>query len=234
MLSDDNVESVDQFSEKLRDRLKAISRSREWGIEFEFTRPPGSDYYRSQIMITGQKKRKNWLMLNGHTYHHPSYSSPIPWKIQARFPSTPGPLWQKKEPQYQYNRNPHEWSLAGADVYCVGYETLYEALLNQKEEDLMEEILDDLRLSCSYSNGQQPPSVPQSPEDSDDSWQPPGTVSITIDVDTELWNEFSEIYTSKYRSRKHRPKRSSYADLRFWAVYHALSDYIDNPKYRQP
>lgn len=221
MLQEGAIERVDRFAEKLRDRLQAIGKNGEWGEVFELSRPPASTHYRARVIVGGQPIDKNWIQLNFHSYDHPSYSSPKPWLIQARFISPPGsPLWEKKE-QYIRNRPSREFSLGGLDVWAISYENLDQALSNQSEDDVIEEILRDLRVSWAYANGQ------QLPEDFLDSRQSAGRIDVTLSIDAALWAEFQQLYAQRYRSRKKHPKRPAYAELRDDAVHAALRDYIE-------
>jgi hypothetical protein len=216
----DIIDLVDRFGERLRDKLKEIGKSGTWGAEFQLSRPSGSDYHRAQVMIAGKAVRKNFIQLNGHVSHNPAYST---LKILARFGSPPGnPIWGKKETQE--DKQGYDWSLSGPDVYTISYDNLAKALLNQKEEDVLEELLADLRLSCSYSNKL------ELSEDSADSWQPPGRVDVTLSIDAAVWSDFQQLYVQRYRSRKKHPKRPSYAELRDDAVNAAFRDYLDKCK----
>ena len=228
MLNDMSIERVDKFVEKLRDRLQDIGRSVVWGAEFELSKPAGSDYYRAKVIIQGKPIDKNWIQLNGHTYNHPSYTSQgIQWKIQARFSSnSASPLpWEKKEP-YDKTKNSHEFSLGGMYIWAISYDKLYEALSNEGEDNVMDEILGDLRVSWSYANGQ------QLPQDSANSGLCTGRVDITLSISTAVWSEFQQIYAQRYRSRRKQPKRPSYAELRDDAVDDALRDYVT--KWKSP
>jgi len=226
MLDLANIEHVDKFSEKLRDRLQVIGRNGEWGAVFELSKAAGSDYYRAPVIIVGKAIKKNWLQLNGSTYFHPSYSSPKPWKIQARFEYHLPPnshLWEKKIP-YVYNRQPLEWSIGGTDVWAIPYEKLAEALSSESEDDVLDQILGDLRVSHAYANGH------QILQDSDDSIQSTGRVNVMLSVDAEVWSKFEQVYSHRYRSRKKHPKRPSYASLRDDAIDTALRDYVTKCK----
>ena len=222
MLDEMSIERVDKLVEKLRDRLQDIGRSGQWGALFELSKAPGSDYYRAPVMVGGKAIKKNWVQVNGSTYFHPSYSSPLRWKIQARFGSRPrSPLWKKKEP-YIHNRQPLEWSIAGSDVYGISYESLAEALSKGNEDDIIiDEILQDLRISWAYANGLQ---------DFAESGVAEGDTYLTLRIDKNLWDEFQNLYSQQYRSRKKHPKRPSYAELEYWAVHTALKDYITKYK----
>ena len=225
MLNEDSIQRVNHFLEKLKDRLKTIGMKALWGAPFELSPAPRSDYDRAPVNdVEGQPIRKNWLQINNNTYFHPSYTSPKPWACQARFFSTPGgPLWEKKEP-YVYDRQPREFSLGGLDVYAISYDKLDEALANRSEDDIMEEVLADLRISWAYSNGQ------QLPQDSADSMQSAGRVDITLSISASVWSEFQKVYAQRYRSRRKHTKRPSYAELRDDAVNAAFRDYIDKCK----
>jgi len=220
VLDEANIERVDKFGEKVRDRLQAIGESGDWGAKFAISQPPVSDYYRAPVLVGGEPIRKNWLQLNGHTYFHPSYSSPRPWKLQARFASPPdSPLWEKKTP-YVHNRQPQEWSLGGLDVWAISYEKLAEALSEEKEDDIMDEILRDLALSWAYTNGQ------ELPQDSASSRQSDDRVEVTLSISSSVWSEFQRVYSQQYRSRRKHPRRPSYARLRDDAVDVALMEYV--------
>jgi len=220
MIDDEAIERVDRFGEKLRDKLKAVGREGRWGDKFDLSKPAVSDYYRSPVIVDGNPIKKNWIQLNGHTYFHPSYSSPKPWKLQARFPSCPSnPLWEGKPP-YQRNRQPQEWSLGGSDVFAISYESLTEILSGESEDGVMDEILEDLRISWSYANGYFSQSNLSKIEASE------RRSDITLSINTELWSRFQTLYSLQYRSRKKHPKRPSYADLRNEAIDSAIADYI--------
>jgi hypothetical protein len=221
MLDDENIERVDKFGEKLRDQLQYIGRNAIWGAYFDLSKPAVSDYYRSPVVIEGKAIKKNWIQLNGHTYFHPSYSSPKPWKLQSRFSSHPGSLlWEKKDP-YQYDRQPQEWSLGGSDVWAISYENLAGVLSSESEDDILDEILEDLRVSWSYANGQKLPT-----NDSFETESGENRVDITLSIDAKIWSDFQQVYALEYRSRKKLPKRPSYADLCNHAIDTALADYI--------
>ena len=215
-----DIERVDKFGEKLRDRLQTIGNEASWGAKFDLSRPAVSDYYRAPVMVGGVGIKKNWIQLNGHTYFHRSYCSPEPWKLQARFPSHPGsPLWEKKPP-YVHGSQPQEWSLGGPDVWAVSYENLSKALSDQGEDDVLDETLGDLRISWSYANGQ------PLPQDSVDDGGSAGRVDITLSIDTAVWRQFQQVYAQRYKSRRKHPKRKSYAELQNEAIDEALTQYV--------
>ena len=225
MLNDDTIERVDKFGEKLRDKLQAIGRSAEWGAEFELSKPAVSDYYRAPVIVGGEPIKKNWIQLNGHTYFHPSYSSPKPWKLQARYSSHPGSmLWEKKDP-YQYDRQPQEWSLGGSDVWAISYDNLAEVLAKNNEDDIMDEIIEDLRVSWSYANGQK---LPQ--KNSADAALTENRIDINLSIDAKVWSQFREIIQQQYRPRRKHPKRPSYGKLLDDAIDSALIRYINQWK----
>ena len=226
MLDDKSIEGVEKFGEKLRDRLQIIGNDSEWGAKFDLLKAGGSDYYSAKVIIEGEPIKKNWVQLNGQTYFHPSYTSPKPWKLLARFSSPPGSLLWEKKPPYIYNRQPKEWSLGGEDVWAISYENLAEALSNKSEDDIMDEILEDLRVSYCYANLQQPP------QDSTNTLKPAGAdrVDITFSIDEKIWSEFREIVAQQYRPRRKHPKRPSYAKLQNDAIDSALMLYINQWK----
>lgn len=227
-MEDLSVERVDKFGEQLRDQLQDIGRGAVWGAEFDLSKPAGSDYYRAKVIIQGKPIDKNWIQLNGHTYYHPSYSSQgIPWKIQVRLSSNPAsPLpWERKVP-YEKNENPHERSISGIDVFAISYDKLYEALLNEGENSVMDEILEDLHVSWAYANGQQPPQDLANTN----SEQSAGRVDITFSIDERIWSEFRAIVHQQYRPRRKHPKGPSYAKLLEDAVDSALMSYVNQWK----
>jgi len=224
VLDEISIRRVDEFGDKLRDRLEAIGRGAEWGASFEFLKAPASDYYRAQVIVGD--KTKNYIQLNGYVHDNLSYSQltpsfpPKPWKIQARFGSVPGsPLWEKKEP-YVRNRQPQDFSIGGQDIWAICYEKLAEVLSNGSDDDVMDEILSDLRISWAYANGQ---AFPQGYA----SRQSESRVTVTLSIDATAWSEFQKAYAQLYRSRRRHPKRPSYAELQNNAVDTALSDYVN-------
>lgn len=225
MLDDMSIERVDKFGEKLRDKLQFIGRGGGWGEKFELSKPAVSDYYRAPVVVGGKSIKKNWVQLNGHTYFHPSYSSPKPWKLQARFSSDPGNmLWEKKDP-YQYDRQPQEWSLGGSDVWAISYDNLAEALLNKNEDDIRDDILEDLRISWAYSNGRKLP-----PGNSIDTELSENRITVTLSIDSTIWSEFREIVGEQYRPRRKHPKRKPHAQLLHDAIDSALVSYVNQWK----
>ncbi|MGQ9545965.1 MAG: hypothetical protein ACUVTR_02200 [Dehalococcoidia bacterium] len=161
----DSIRRVDEFGERLKDRLQ--NALREWlqsiGIEGELLeelslkKADKSDYWSAKVRgFDGNGNpiavRKNWVQLNGQTHDHPSYSSPKPWKLLSRFCSPPSSLLWEKKPPYIHNRQPYlEWSPGGQDVWAVSYESLAEALSRQSESDVMDEIMEDLHTSWAYA-----------------------------------------------------------------------------------
>ncbi len=151
ILSKDAVDKVNKLGEKLIEQLETISKQGVWGQVFPFAKAPGSDYWGSPALRGGMPIRKKWVQINGHTYYHPSYASPKPWKIQARFSIDPGSgLWEKKPP-YVHNRKPLEWSLGGGDVWAVSYETISKVIDNTGEQGLIDKLLADLKVSWGYA-----------------------------------------------------------------------------------
>jgi len=226
MLEDMSIERVDKFGEKLRDQLQDIGRGAVWGTEFELSKPHGSDYYRVPVYVGGKPIKKNSIQLNGHTYYQPSYSSKgIQLKVIARFSSNPAsPLpWEKKD-AFEKTKNSHEFSIGGIDVFAISYDKLYEALLNEGEDSVMDEILEDLRASWSYANRQQPL------EDSIDTELSEDRIDITLSIKAKYWSEFREIVAQQYRPRRKHPKRPSYAKLLDDAIDIALMSYINQWK----
>ena len=222
-LSNENIERVDKFGEKLRDRLQEIGHSALWGEEFEVSKPALSDYYRVKVMVNGKPIEKNWLQLNGHTYHHPNYASQgIPWKLHSRFSSNPAsPLpWEKKEPYAKTNNN-HEMSPGGKDVLSISYPTLYEALSEDGEEKVMDQILEDLHVSWAYNNGR------GSSQNPDNLREQTNRTDVTLSVDATRYSEFRQIIAQQYRPRGKHPKRPSYAKLHNDAIDAAITLYID-------
>jgi len=182
MLDEKSIEQVDEFGEKLNDRLQAMLRDWLQGIgiegelleELSFKKAGKSDYWSAKVRGfdgNGNPKatNKNWVQLNNRTYYHPSYSSPKPWKLLSRFSSPPSSLLWEKKPPYVYNRQPQEWSPGGPDVWGVSYESLAEALSKQSENDIMDEILEDLHTSWASAFGIQlhPDFVSSESEDAD-------------------------------------------------------------------
>lgn len=150
-LSKDAVDKIDKLGEKLIGQLVEIAGQGPWGAVFPFAKAPGSDYWGSPSLRGGMPIRKKWVQVNGHTYYHPSYASPKPWKIQARFTTEPGSgLWEKKPP-YVHNRKPLEWSLGGGDVWAVSYEAILKAIDTIGEPGLVEKLLADLKVSWEYA-----------------------------------------------------------------------------------
>lgn len=151
ILSKDAVNKIDELGDKLIKQLEAVAKQGLWGQVFPCAKAPGSDYWGSPSLRGGIPIRKKWVQLNGHTYYHPSYASPKPWKIQARFSTDPGSgLWEKKPP-YVHNRKPLEWSLGGGDVWAVSYEAISKAMDNIGESGLIEKLLVDLKVSWEYA-----------------------------------------------------------------------------------
>lgn len=166
MLDEKSIEQVDEFGDKLRDRLQVMLRDWLQGIgiegelleELSLKKAGKSDYWSAKVRgfdRDGNPKatNKNWVQLNNRTYYHPSYSSPKPWRLLSRFSSPPSSLLWEKKPPYVYNRQPQEWSPGGPDVWGVCYESLAEALSKQSENDIMDEILEDLHTSWAYAFG---------------------------------------------------------------------------------
>jgi hypothetical protein len=221
MLEEKDIKAVDDFGELLIEALSGIGERGDWGAKFTVSKAPGSDYRRSPVISGGVPIKKNWVQVNGQTYSHPSYSSPKPWKVQARFASSPGsPLWEKKPP-YERDRQPLEWSLGGLDVWAISYESLSKALSERRMYEVRDEILTDLRASWAYANGQMPRQ--QYPADAG----PGNRIEVSLSIDSKIWSEFQQIYAKRYRSRKKQPKRPSYGQLRDEALDDALRDYIE-------
>lgn len=220
MIDESYIKRVDGFGEKLKDLLSRIGEGGKWGAKVTVSKLPGSDYWRSQVIAEGEPQKKNWVQINGRTYSHPSYSSPKPWKIQARFASPPGsPLWEKKLP-YIRSRQPLEWSLGGLDVWAISYESLSKALSEQEERDIVNEILADLAASWAYANGR------TQARDSVKVGEPHDRVQIPLSIDPAIWAEFQQSYARGYSSRRKHPKRPSYAKLRDDAIDEAFLDYV--------
>jgi len=233
MLDNSSIECVDKFAEALQKQLERIGECGEWGATFKVEKAANSDYWHSkvQVIVEGELEprsiNKNWIQLNGRTYSHRSYSSPKPWKLQARFLLPPvSPLWEKKPP-YIYNRPVLEWSLGGPDVWAISYENLAKALSDRKVEDVSDEIIKDLRVSWAYSN------KTDIAKGSAYSVQSYGRVRVTISINEKLWSEFEQLYSQRYRSRKKHPKRPSYAELRDSAIDEALKNYVKDAKKRE-
>jgi len=151
ILSKDAVDKVNNLGDKLIEKLEKIAGQGSWGQVFPFAKAPGSDYWGSPSLRSGMPIRKKWVQINGHTYYHPSYASPKPWKIQARFSGESGSgLWEKKPP-YVHNRKPLEWSLGGGDVWAVSYEALSKTVDNTGEQGLIDKLLADLKASWGYA-----------------------------------------------------------------------------------
>ncbi len=95
-------------------------------------------------------------------------------------------------------------------------------------DDVKTAILDDLKVSWAYANKQT-----QIQDAVTNKYQDDKRVEINLSIDSNIWSEFCQLYTGRYRSRKKHPKRPSYAKLRDDAIDVALWEYIDKQKRQQ-
>jgi hypothetical protein len=261
-LDEKSIEQVDEFGEKLRDRLATMLRDWLQGIgidgelleELSLKKAGKSDYWSAKVRgfdVNGNPKAidKNYVQLNGRTYHNLSYASPKAWKLLSRFSSPPSSLLWEKKPPYIYNRQPKEWSPGGPDVWGVSYESFAEGLSKQNENDIMDEIMEDLHISWAYAfgialhpdfvssgaerpdNGEEQQRL-QLLQDSANIVRPKGEdrVDITLSIDEKVWSEFRAIVHQQYAPRRKHPKRPSYAKLLKDAVDSALMSYVNQWK----
>lgn len=143
----------------------------------------------------------------------------------ARFSAPPGSLLWEKKPPYIYNRIPLEWSLGGSHVWAISYENLAEALSTEIEDDIMDEILEDLRVSWSYANGQKLP-----PQNSVGTVLSGNRIDITLSIDGTVWSKFREMVAQQYRHRRKHLKRPSHTELLDDAIDSALTLYMNQRK----